>query len=330
MPLPTRWDARYAAAAARLMNIEDVLAVRTMLESARLEEHQTLRWLGDPPATRTAARVGVLTGSFNPLTPAHPALMRSASRALRLNVGLWALSHVTVDKEQVERATLADRVLQMQAFLQAGRAVTGLLVLGAGLYADQATALRAILPAGDRVWLIIGYDKVMQIFDPKYYADRDAALQQLFAAADVAVAPRGAHTAADLDALLTLPENRPYARQVRLLPASPELANYSSTAVRVLAAQGATAAALAGHVEPEGAALALATHAFSETTVLRSGEVIDPYALRQALITRLAERPRQLRADLLAAQFERACAPTAAGARLRDALRLGVESRQRV
>jgi nicotinamide-nucleotide adenylyltransferase len=320
MPIFAGWDARYAAAAARLMRIEDVLAVRATLATTGPEDHHATRWLANPPALGAAARVGVLAGSFNPLTPAHTALMRAASRSLRLSAELWTLSQVSVDKEQVARATLVDRTVQMQAFLRTRAGAAGLLVLAAGLYADQAQALRALLPADARLWLIIGYDKLVQIFDPRYYPDRDAALRQLFAAADLAVAPRGAHRAADLRDLLALDENRPFAQQVRLLPARPDLADYSSTAARELAAKDVTAAALAGHAEPEGAALALATRAYAAPTALATGEVIDHYALRQALIHRFAGRPHPPRTNALAPLFERACAPTVAGERLRKAL----------
>ena len=37
---------------------------------------------------------------------------------------------------------------------------------------------------------IYGYDKVVQIFDPRYYDDRDAALDRLFALSSLLVAPR--------------------------------------------------------------------------------------------------------------------------------------------
>jgi nicotinic acid mononucleotide adenylyltransferase len=326
MSLPPRWDARYAAAVARLMSIGDVLSVRAALAPPP-GERRALWWVGDPPALASTARVGVLAGSFNPLTPAHTALMGAAARALRLTVRLWAFSQVTVDKEWVARATLADRALQMRAYRESRRASSGLLVLRAGLYADQATALRALLPAGARMWLIVGYDKIVQIFDPHYYADREAALRRLFAAAALAVAPRGARHAADLADLLALPANRRYAPRVRLLPARPDVADSSSTLARELAARVTTAAELASHAEPEGAALALATGAYGPPVALPTGEVIDRYALRQALITQLAAQPGPHQADVLAELVERAGAPTSAGARLRAALRRDAAAR---
>ncbi|HEV2237427.1 MAG TPA: hypothetical protein VGR57_12265 [Ktedonobacterales bacterium] len=321
MSVPAQWQKRYGAAAARLMSIEEVLTVRAALALGPPADQQPMWWLSNPPVLPGTARVGVLAGSFNPLTPAHTALMSSAARALRLSVRLWALSRVTVDKERVERATLSDRAVQMRAYLASRRAPAGLLLLGAGLYADQAEALRASLPDGARLWLILGYDKIVQIFDPRYYAARDAALRRLFAAAELAVAPRGAYHAADLAELLALPENRPYAPRVRLLPARMDLVGASSTLARALATQAATGQALAGHVEPEGAALALATGAYGAPDVLPTGEVVDRYALRQALVRQLAARPGEWRDVQLAELLARAAAPTPAGMRLRAELR---------
>jgi nicotinic acid mononucleotide adenylyltransferase len=327
MSLPAGWDTRYRAAEARLMSSADVLATRAALAPHPPDDQRALGWVGEPPTMGSAARVGVLAGSFNPLTPAHSALMNAAARTLRLSVRLWAFALVTVDKERVERATLTDRALQLQAYLAGRRTAAGLLVLRAGLYADQAAALRTLLPPGARLWLVVGYDKVTQIFDPRYYADRDAALRRLFAAAELAVAPRGAHHAADLAALLALPQNRPYAARVRLLPTRAKMAAASSTVARDLAARATAAAALAGLAEPEGAALALVTGAYSPPAVLPSGELVDRYALRQALINRLAARPGLGRHNSLAELVERACAPTAAGARLRADLRRDTAAR---
>jgi nicotinic acid mononucleotide adenylyltransferase len=320
MSPPARWQARYTAASALLRSAADVLAIRTCLMPEHWASGQPLQWVGDPPAVGADARVGVLAGSFNPLTLAHTALMGNAARALRLTTVVWACSRITIDKERVERATLVDRLVQLQAYLRASRRASGLLVLEAGLYADQAAALRAALPLGARLWLVVGYDKLAQIFDARYYADRDVALRKLFESADLAVAPRGERHRADLADLLALPTNRPFARHVRLLPARPALARLSSTAARALAAGGATGFELLSHVEPEGAALARATGAYGPPLTDPAGAAIDPYAVRQALITRLVARPKATRPEVFGRLLDRACAPTPDGACLRETL----------
>jgi nicotinamide-nucleotide adenylyltransferase len=320
MSAPTQWQSRYTIASARLMNLTDVLAARDAITATSWEGGQPVAWLGDPPPIAPGARVGVLAGSFNPLTLAHTRLMRSAARCLRLTHTLWVISRATVEKEQVERASLADRLVQMRAYRDAQRRPAGIAVLEGGLYTDQAAALRTLLPPGTRLWMVAGFDKVAQIFDARYYSDREAALHQLFQSADLAIAPRGQRHGEDLRDLLGQPENRPYAQHVRLLPAQSEALNLSSTMARARAAHGATMDELAGHVEPEGAALVFATRAFGPVTALPAGELIDPYALRQELISHLASRPTPPRSDTFQRLWDRACAPTPAGARLRERL----------
>jgi nicotinic acid mononucleotide adenylyltransferase len=323
--LPERWQARYAAAASRLTTLADILAVREAVAPERWTEGQSLCWIGAPPALGPAPRVGVLSGSFNPLTMAHAALMASAARSLRLSAVVWACSRVTVDKEHIERATLVDRLVQLRAFIEGSRCPTGLAVLRAGLYADQAVALRAAMTAGAQVWLVIGFDKAVQVFDARYYADRGGALRTLFRAANLAVAPRGEHHQNDLAALLARTENQPYARQVRVLPAQPEMASLSSTTARALATRGATIPEMLRLVEPEGAALARVTRAYELPLPDPAGGAIDRYALRQVLLTHLAARPHPSRRNVFERLLERACAPTPGGRRLREALLGGKE-----
>ncbi|HEX2324230.1 MAG TPA: hypothetical protein VHQ00_02465, partial [Chloroflexota bacterium] len=82
------------------------------------------------------------------------------------------------------------------------------------------------------------HDKIVQILDPRYYDDREAALRRLFGQAAFLVAPRDEHSSADLAALLSRPQNAPYAGRVRPLPLDPRLARLSSTAVRAAALRG--------------------------------------------------------------------------------------------
>jgi hypothetical protein len=72
----------------------------------------------------------------------------------------------------------------------------------------------------------------VQILDPRYYDDRDAALRRLFALASFLVAPRGDADADELAALMRRPENAPFAASVRPLPLSEVYRDQSSTRVR--------------------------------------------------------------------------------------------------
>ncbi len=108
----------------------------------------------------------------------------------------------------------------------------GTVATNQGLYVDQAAALRRLCPRLERLVFVVGFDKIVQIFDPRYYQHRDAALDALFAQAELAVAPRDDATGADLDRLLSQPENRRYAPRIRLLALDPQLASISSTRIR--------------------------------------------------------------------------------------------------
>jgi nicotinamide-nucleotide adenylyltransferase len=236
---------------------------------------------------RAAMRVGVFAGSFNPLTRAHVALANAARRAAGLDALIWTCAAASVDKEQVERAALVDRLAQMRAFV-AGRRRETLALLNRGLYVDEARTIRALLAPSADLTLIVGYDKIVQIFDPKYYADRDAALRALFSLARLLVGPREGEGAEALAALLAQPENRPFAKHVRYLDVPAGYAHDSSTEARALAAETPPdITALSLLVPPSGLALALHTGAY------RPGAPADddPYTVRARWLDALATIP---------------------------------------
>ncbi|HEY1387681.1 MAG TPA: hypothetical protein VGF38_03975 [Ktedonobacterales bacterium] len=262
-----------------------------------------------------ATRVGVFAGSFNPLTRAHVALANAARRAARLDTLIWACAAASVDKEQVERAALVDRLAQMRAFV-AGRRREALALLNRGLYVDEARTIRALLAPSAELTLIVGYDKIVQIFDPKYYADRDAALRKLFPLARLLVAPRAGEGAEALAALLAQPENSPFARHVRYLDVPAGYAHDSSTEARDLAAETpADSAALSRLLPPAGVALALHTGAYRPTAPADA----NPYTIRARWLDALATLPPTTTHNLppLATLVERTLAADARGIRLR-------------
>ena len=193
--------------------------------------------------------IGIMAGSFDPLTNAHLALARAARTVGGCDALYLALSRHTVDKETRVRPTDAERALLLR---QVARREPGLGVLAfnRGLYAEQAVAARVLFPDAQKIRFVVGFDKARQIFDPRYYADRDAALHQLFAHVTLLVAPRMDDGADALAALLERPENRPFRDRVRALPLDPAWADDSATRVRGAAKAGDTAT-LAALVPPE-------------------------------------------------------------------------------
>lgn len=249
----------------------------------RQRYERALAWLGDParrarlaadlrvvaeattPMTlpvahaaraNAAASVTLFAGSFNPPTRAHLAVA-DAARALG-GALCWMISRVTVDKEDVARAPLPDRLLTLGA-LSEPRPGELVAVVNRGLYRDQAAAARVAFPAARSVRVLVGFDKIRQIFDPRYYTDRDAALADLFALTDVIVAPRGEERAGDLAALLDQPANRRWRERVAWLPLPDEFTTMSSTVARDRIAAGDYDA---DSLPPEVAAL-IATGAYA-------------------------------------------------------------------
>lgn len=151
----------------------------------------------------------------------------------RRHGGHWqiyaALSRHIVDKETTERMTLLDRVVLLERLLS-GHA--GVLLLNRGLYVEQAQGIRAAFPQVKRLYFLLGFDKIVQIIDTRYYADRDAALRALFTLAELLVAPRGADGEGQLHALLARPEHRPFARYIHALPLDARYREMSSTSAR--------------------------------------------------------------------------------------------------
>ena len=195
-----------------------------------------------------------LAGSFNPPHLVHLALLRAALDATGAggaSAGVFVLSVRTVDKEQPSGLLLEDRLwllcrlacelqreMGAEGAPQPGAPRIGVVVTNRGLYVDQADALRRLAPGAGRIDFVTGHDKIVQILDPRYYDDREAALRRLFGQAAFLVAPRDEHSSADLAALLGRPQNAPYAGRVRPLPLDPRLARLSSTAVRAAALRG--------------------------------------------------------------------------------------------
>jgi nicotinic acid mononucleotide adenylyltransferase len=183
----------------------------------------------DRPVPR---RLAVLPGSFNPPTRAHLALADSALATGTADRVDFLIASRTVNKERIEGASLADRLLMLEE-LAAARPDLGVILVNRGLYVDQAEIIRAALPGLEGLAFVVGFDKIVQIFDPRYYHHRDEALDRLFGLARFFVAPRGTSDLADLTALLDRPENRKYADGITPLDLAPGYRQMASSHLRL-------------------------------------------------------------------------------------------------
>ncbi len=222
--------------------------------------------------------LGVLAGSFNPLTRGHMALVEAARRA-GADAVLLLLPLRAIDKEAVTRASAVDRALMLTEWA-AHQTNVGVAFVNRGLYVEQAVLLTAAFP-DSRIMFIVGHDKIAQIFDPRYYEDRDVALRALFAQASFRVAPRAGQDDGALRALLTREENAPFAASVASLAVDANVDALSSTVVRERARVGAPWEAL---VPSEAAHFIREAQPYSPPMRLSGGEEIDLYGLRQAIL----------------------------------------------
>jgi nicotinic acid mononucleotide adenylyltransferase len=188
-----------------------------------------------PGSARPRDAVIVFTGSFNPPTTAHIAMLHEARRYAQQHEPMHlyaAMSKHTVDKEGVERPLLLDRIVLLQKLLRRRVPDTGILLFNRGLYVDQAEAVQRSFPEVKRVFFLMGFDKIVQILDPRYYQDRDAALRDLFQRAELLVAPRGNDGKQELEDLIQQQQNRQFARYIHSLPLNRAYRDISSTQIR--------------------------------------------------------------------------------------------------
>ncbi|MGH2509420.1 MAG: hypothetical protein ACRDHZ_18740 [Ktedonobacteraceae bacterium] len=189
-----------------------------------------------PGSVQPRGHIVVFPGSFNPPTNAHLAMLQQAHRFVRRQSGHWqiyaALSQYSINKEAMECMTLPDRVKLLQCVLNKQGARTGIILLNKGLYVEQARGIRAAFPRVRQLFFLVGFDKIVQILDPRYYVERDTALRELFSLAQLLVMPRDTNGEQELAELLTRPENRPFANAMRPLPLAERYRYISSSQAR--------------------------------------------------------------------------------------------------
>jgi nicotinamide-nucleotide adenylyltransferase len=268
----------------------------------RLKQIQSLLDQLDPEAPPQAlivpgspiprGTVIVFPGSFNPPTNAHLALMSQARQYVRSHllssdeknspVHLYAaISRHIVDKEAVQRPSLLDRIMLLDTVLRHHLRHTGIMLLNRGLYVEQAQGIRTCFPRVKKLYFLIGFDKIVQILDPHYYKDRDTALRELFALAELLVAPRGNAGQEELKNLLNKPENSQFARYIHPLPFSTAYRDLSSTRIRQ------NPEAHSQDVPPEVRQFIRETHVYDQPERMSRGSQVDYYGERMKALDKL-------------------------------------------
>ena len=276
-----------------------------------------------PPREGAGGGAAVIAGSFNPVTNAHLSLCDGVLRQPGIDAAWFLLAVRTVYKEQVTGACLEDR-LCMLAALVGSRPNVGVVLTNRGLYVDQAAALRrTLVPPGRELVFAVGFDKIQQILDPRYYGDREASLARLFSLSRFLVAERDTHGPAALADLLAAPANRSYRAHIAVLDTLPTFHDprLSATGVRTAYAQADAAAPVDTEVPPVVADFIAATGVYAPPRTLPGGETVDRYAARLRLLAALFADPS---AGFTANEFKAAVAVALSnaesGRRLRRAL----------
>ncbi|MGB8345956.1 MAG: hypothetical protein WCD86_13800 [Ktedonobacteraceae bacterium] len=217
--------------------IQQYRSIQRLLD--QLDPDAAPRAMVTPGSPRPQGEIIVFPGSFNPPTIAHLALLEQAEQfaqaqpATTGDVRLYAaVSKRITDKENVDRPLLLDRIVLIERVVRKHLARAGVMLFNRGLYVEQADAVHSTFPDVKRLFFLIGFDKIVQILDPRYYSDRDTALRELFGLADLLVAPRGQDGPDALETLLAKPENQPFRTHIHALPFDPAYRGVSSTRIR--------------------------------------------------------------------------------------------------
>ncbi len=262
--------------------VHHIKRVQTLLEE--LQPEASVRAVFTPGSPEPLGDIIVFPGSFNPLTIAHLAMLKQARQFARQQIvssttkrtmHLYAaLSKRIVDKERVERPTLLDRIMLTETLLRHRLPHAGIMLFNRGLYVEQAEAVRSCFPRVKKLFFLLGFDKIVQILDPRYYEDRDAALEQLFGVAQLLVAPRGKDGIDALKSLLEQPHNQHFARFIVALPLGKAYRDISSSRIRQYGDE------YHGDVPREVRRFMLESRAYAPPLRLTNGTRIDYYEER--------------------------------------------------
>src|SRR5215203_1299344 len=147
-----------------IANLKLLFALYEAVETLYLTAPPTT-CLVSPKGATVPCRVGILCGSFNPLTLAHTELAERALATFALDTVFFTLAKVTVDKEQVIGMSLEDRLLLLSLFAERHDKL-GVALVNRGLYFEQAQAFRTLFGEETALYFLVGMDKLLQIFDP--------------------------------------------------------------------------------------------------------------------------------------------------------------------
>ncbi|MDE0636458.1 MAG: nicotinate-nicotinamide nucleotide adenylyltransferase [Candidatus Poribacteria bacterium] len=190
------------------------------------------------PICGSGKKLGIFSGSFNPLTVAHIKMVEEARERFQLDELLLLLAKANVDKD-LFGWPLAGRILSLKRYAEDQNNIS-IGISSHGRYIDKVEALKTIYPVDTEFHFIVGYDTLVRIFDPKYYTDIQTELQHLFLECRFIVANRDQVDIETIKEFLSQPAHQQYRSSVTPLRLPDFYAEVSSTEVRQRIAQGDT------------------------------------------------------------------------------------------
>ena len=180
--------------------------------------------------TKGGNRLGIFSGSFNPLTVAHIEMIEAAQKKYDLDEILLILARANVDKG-VFGLSLADRLLMLKLYA-VNREAFSVAACSHGKFIEKIEALKPTYPPDTHFSFIVGYDTFIRLFDPKYYTDLHGALEALFDQCRFIVANRQGYNADAVRQVIEVPDYRRYAGCIDLIELPDFYAEISSTDIR--------------------------------------------------------------------------------------------------
>jgi nicotinic acid mononucleotide adenylyltransferase len=184
-----------------------------------------VRW----ESRRAPKSVGLLAGSFDPITVAHAATAEAALEHTELVLLIYSVRTLPKEGEPVPpMLSELERLAWLERF-RASRERMGIGLASHGLLADHVVAAAERFPEAE-LFVVMGSDKLVQVLDPAWYEDQRAALGAMFDRARILYAVRAGDEAAVAQALATL--DRLSRSRIETLTVGPEVASVSSRDVR--------------------------------------------------------------------------------------------------
>ncbi len=175
-------------------------------------------------------RLGIFSGSFNPITVAHTKMIDAAQKEYNLDEILLILARANVDKD-VFGLSLAERLFTLKLYAE-NRQDFSVAACSHGKFIEKIEALTPAYPHGTHFSFIVGYDTFIRLFDPKYYTDLHSALEALFSQCHFIVGNRQDYDAKAVARVMEMPDYRRYAGCIDVIQLPDLYADISSTAIR--------------------------------------------------------------------------------------------------